>query len=80
MILFCFPLDLDKDSCPPNTNNYEKQFIELGQKANRMPLSCSVLFLLLKTLPHSLGGKLTLRVSQTCYKSLRITGKSLSLS
>ena len=55
---------MDKDSLQPIPNNYEKEFIELGQRAKEMPLPCTVFFLLLKTLPHSLGGKLTVRVSQ----------------
>ena len=45
-----------------------------------MPLPCSVLLLLLKTPPHSLGGEVVLRVSQMRYKSLRVTAKSLSSS
>lgn len=40
-------------------------------------LNVELLFLLLKVLLYSLGGKLTLRISQTCYKSLRIMSKHL---
>lgn len=77
--LSAFLLDMDKDSLQENANNYEKLFIGLGQKAKEMPLPCSVLFLLLKILSHSLGGTVTLRVSQTCNKSSR-TEKKISPS